>query len=141
MYKAETNPTLEAARRPTHARSFYYSSRRTLLSSLGATIELPFLPPFEGCVLNATTPHPVTAAAQTVANGSQPVPTAVQTMATATISSAVGTLPDYFVGLSLRFGTIVQWLLCTCSMLVCGSAQANSTPPLLVTAYCRPSSS
>jgi len=101
MYKAEIDPKPETAHGPTRARSFYRPSRRTLLSGLGATIALPFLPP----VLKA--------AAQTAAVVPQPVPTAVQTVATATVSSAVGTLPDYFMGLSYEKGDFVTELLFT----------------------------
>jgi len=100
LHKSETDPPLETAHRPAHTRSFYNSSRRTFLSGIGATMSLPLVPLsfLDGCVLEypiATTP--------------QPVPTAVQTVATATVStSSLGILPDYFMGLSYEKGALVS---------------------------------
>jgi hypothetical protein len=105
LHEPETDPTLETAHGPTHARSFYQPSRRTLLSGLGTTMALPFFPLsfLEGCLLEYQIP--------TVP---QPVPFAVQTVATATLSATVaGTIPDYFLGLSYEKGSFVAESLFT----------------------------
>ena len=95
LHKFEIDSTLELAYGPTRDRKV---SRRTLLGSLGATVALPLLPLscFEGCAQGLE-----------IATVPQPIPTAVQTVATATISNPVGTLPDYFMGLSYEKGALV----------------------------------
>jgi hypothetical protein len=105
LYKSETDPKRETAHRSARARSFHEASRRTFFSGLGATMALPLLPLplLEGCgsgLAIPTTP--------------QPVPAEPQTVATATISAtAVGTVPDYFMGLSYEKGAFVAESLFT----------------------------
>jgi hypothetical protein len=78
-------------------------SRRSVLGSLGASIGLPLLEPVASLfTLPATT--------DTIP---QPVPTAVQTRATASISGPTGTIPSYFMGLAYEKGDFVTQLLFT----------------------------
>src|SRR5882757_7905421 len=99
LSKSETDQTLETAHRPAHTSSFHQPSRRTLLSGFGATMALPFFPLsfLDGCLLRYQ-----------IATIPQPIPAAVQTVATATITaSSAGTIPDYFMGLSYEKGALV----------------------------------
>jgi hypothetical protein len=101
--KSGASSLFRVARRPVRASPPYQTSRRALISGLGASMVLPLLPLSafaEGCGSGLYTLP-------------QPVPTAVQTVATATISSAVGTLPDYFMGLSYEKGDFVSESLFT----------------------------
>jgi hypothetical protein len=89
-------------------------SRREVLRGLGTTAALPLgsLSLLSGC---STVIIPLSGAAepalgnqQSMPTTPQPVPTAVQTIATATIStSASGVLPDYYLGLSYEKGDFV----------------------------------
>jgi hypothetical protein len=106
----ETDFIFDAMRRSAPVRSLPTTSRRALLGGLGATFALPLLSGvtlFEGA-------SAVTAEAQLVPNRQQPVPTAVQTVATAQIgTTATGALPNYFMGLSYEKGDFVTELLFT----------------------------
>jgi hypothetical protein len=78
-------------------------SRRRILGSLGASLGLPLL---------EDTASLFGVPALSDANP-QPVPTAAQTRATASISGPVGSIPDYFMGLAYEKGDLVTELLFT----------------------------
>lgn len=114
MPKPETDSIFDVVRRPDPVRSLPTTSRRGLLGGLGATMALPLL---SGVTLLESV-SAVTAEAKTISQSAtttqQPVPTAVQTVATAQISTtATSVLPDYFLGLSYEKGDFVTELLFT----------------------------
>jgi hypothetical protein len=120
--KSDTNAWRETAPAPVPA-DRRQTSRRTVLSSLGSCLALPLLPLsfLEGCTAAfATNPdHPLiptsskSAPPQLLATIPQPIPTAVQTVARATIATSAGTIPDYFMGLAYEKGDFVTELFFT----------------------------
>jgi hypothetical protein len=96
-------------------------TRREIFRGLGISSALSLLPLslLDGCGGTVTTPFrpeekPALGDLQSIATTPQPVPTAVQTIATATISTAAsGVLPDYYVGLSYEKGDFVTESLFT----------------------------
>jgi hypothetical protein len=106
---------------PDSTRKVVLLTRRELFRRLGVSSALSLLPLslFDGCSGTVTTlfrPQEQSALAdlQSMATTPQPVPTAVQTRATATISTAAsGVLPDYYLGLSYEKGDFVTESLFT----------------------------
>jgi hypothetical protein len=96
-------------------------TRRDIFRGVGATSALSLLPLslLEGCGGTVTAPfrpqvQSGLANLQSMSIVPQPVPTAVQTIATATISTtASGVLPDYYLGLSYEKGDFVTESLFT----------------------------
>jgi hypothetical protein len=99
------------------------TSRRTVLSSFGSSLALSLLPLslLEGCTatgptnldqqLIPTASHSsLTELARTIP---QPIPTAAQAVARATIGTSAGTIPDYFLGLSYEKGDFASESLFT----------------------------
>jgi hypothetical protein len=119
--KSDTDTSSETAHAPVVA-EYRWTSRRTFLSSLGSSLALPLLPLslFEGCTFTGRInpdqqlPTPSQSSLpQLIRTIPQPIPTAVQALATATIGTSAGTIPDYFLGLSYEKGDFVSELLFT----------------------------
>jgi hypothetical protein len=106
---SDTDAQLETAHAPVRADD-RQTSRRTVLSSLGSSLALPLLPL---SLLDLALPALQFTSPQLVPTTRQPIPAAVQTVATATIGSPVGTIPDYFMGLSYEKGDFVSESLFT----------------------------
>jgi hypothetical protein len=89
---------LEADRAPAIASARVHSvSRRTVLGGLGVTLALPLL---ARLVATATVKAEAGASAWGPPVGPQPAPPIITTIATGSILTTAGTLPNYFLGLS-----------------------------------------
>lgn len=109
MHKSEPDASLENGETPVPATPVPVS-RRTVLRGLGVSAALPLLPlalleaaaaaSSAGPGLERSHANPQFTRLQQTPLIPQPVPTAVQTVATGSISTLAGTLPPYFMGLS-----------------------------------------
>ena len=104
MHKPKNGHSLEA---DAHSVNTLSISRRRAIGGLGASLALPF---FSSSMAEGSTASSAEFEVPTVP---QPVPTAVQTVATAALSGAVGVIPEYFMGLSYEKGDFVTELLFT----------------------------
>jgi hypothetical protein len=97
------------------------TSRRKVLTGIGASLALPLIMPLswlEGLTAAASLSFargalaipaaPRAAVPEPVSTVPQPIPTAVQTVARLNILDSIGTIPDYFMGLSYEKGEFVS---------------------------------
>jgi hypothetical protein len=113
LHNPEGDASLEPAPTPVPTTP-RQTSRRTVLGGLGVSLALPLLPLslLELCTVasaagNASEVMPADPPSTPVEQASlipQPIPTAVQAVATGAISVPTGTLPDFFMGLSYEKG-------------------------------------
>lgn len=114
MPKSEADYIFDAERIPPTSHGLPTTSRRTLLGGLGAAMTLPLLSGVTMLEGASTGTAEAEMISQSVPTNPQPVPIAVQTVATAQISTtATSVLPNYFMGLSYEKGDFVTELLFT----------------------------